>query len=321
MRGDARVVAVVGATGIVGQEILSVLAERQFPVADVRAMASGESEGNRVAFGARQLRVVAVNQDELRGAHLVFFAADTGVSRRFASATAAAGAAVIDLSGCFMDDADRRLVTAAGGPAVPLAAVLGPIAAAAGLRRVCVATYEPASGIGRAGVSEMSGQAIDLLHGRGVEAAAFTRQIGFNCIPAVGALDAEGHSESERLLATALRRVLDRPALAVIATAVRVPVFFGLGVAAAVETERPLAAGEARRILREAPGILLSDDEAGAYTTPVEAVGTDAVHVGRVRSDPSVPAELCLWAAIDNVRKGAALNAVEIAEIALREWD
>jgi aspartate-semialdehyde dehydrogenase len=206
------------------------------------------------------------------------------------------------------------LVAAASGAPATLAAVLKPLDMAAGLRWVSVATYEPASGIGHRGVAELSEQVVRLLNGQSVEPQLFSHQIAFNCIPAVGDLDAEGHSAAERRLVAGLRRLLERPALQVVVTAVRVPVFFGLGIAAAVETERPLGPAAARDILRAAPGLQLPGPDEAPYVTPFDTIGGDAVHVGRVRGDPGRPTALCFWAAIDNVRKGAAVNAVAIAE-------
>ncbi len=335
MTVQASTVAVVGATGLVGQEILAVLAERQFPLTDVRAISSSASEGSRVSFAGQQLRVGVLSEDVLRGAGVVFFAAGSDASSRYAPAAAAAGAVVIDTSGCFADDpavplivpevnarilppsSAIRLVTVAGGAAAALAAVLKPIDEAAGIKTVSAATYEPASRMGHRGVSELGRQTVALLNGQSAKETEFDRQLAFNCIPAIGDIDSEGHSAAERALAVSLRRVLDRPELQVVATAVQVPVFFGLGVTAVVETERPLGAADALAVLREAPGLLLAGEEQ-PYAALLDVVGSDAIHVGRVRGDPTRPTSLCIWAAIDNVRKAGAFNAVTIAERMLR---
>jgi aspartate-semialdehyde dehydrogenase len=335
MAERAPTVAVVGATGLVGQEILAVLAERQFPLADVRAISSSASEGSRVSFAEQELRVGALSQDVLRGAGVVFFAAGSDVSSRYAPAAAAGGAVVIDTSGCFAEDqavplvvpevnarilspsSATRLVAVAGGAAAALAAVLKPLDEAAGVRSVSAATYEPASRMGQRGVSELGRQTVALLNGRSANEAELESRLAFNCIPAIGDIDSDGYSTAERALALSLRRVLDLPELQVVATAVQVPIFFGLGVTAVVETERPLGAADALAVLREAPGILLAGEEQ-PYAALLDVVGSDAIHVGRIRGTPARPTSLCIWAAIDNVRKAGALNAVTIAERMLR---
>jgi aspartate-semialdehyde dehydrogenase len=329
-------VAVVGATGQVGKEILTVLAERQFPAREVRAIASEESAGDRVSFGEQHLRVDALSDDALRGVDVAFFAAGRELSARLAREAASGGARVIDVTGCFAEDSDVPLivpevngaligqggrpmvVTAAVGPLAALAAVLKPVDDAAGLRAVTLSTYEPVSGIGRIGVSELSAQTMKLLNGVSPDPEEFPHQIAFNCFPEVGTIGPDGISAEEHALTRGLRRVLGLPDLRVFATAVRVPVFFGLAIAVTIELERPLSAAEAHATLRAAPGLLVSEGEDGTYVTLLDAVGTDAVHVGRIRVDPESPTTLGLWVVIDCVRKGAAVNAVSIAERMLR---
>ncbi len=331
--GAEPIVVVVGATGLVGEEILAVLAERQFPAAEVRALASAASAGLRVTFGADELTVHAATDAALDGGGVVFLCSGAAVSERFAERLAAAGAFVVDLSDRFVAapavpllvpgvnlrtvaaGGGVRLVAVAGAAAGALAAVLAPLDAAAGLRAVTVATYEPASGLGRAGVAELGEQATALLSAREASAEVFPRQIAFSCIPAVGALDAAGHAQAERLLRQSLRRILDRPALAVAATTVHVPTFFGLGAAVTIELERPLDVAAAHAALREAPSVVANDGE--AYATTFDAVGSDAVHVARMRAHEDRPGSLGFWVAVDNTRKAAATNAVAIAEALL----
>jgi aspartate-semialdehyde dehydrogenase len=329
MSAGEPIVVVVGATGLVGQELLGVLAERQFPAAEVRALASAESAGTRVEFGDRELIVRGLDDAELRGADVVFLCAGSEVSARYAKRIAAAGALVIDLGGHFVEHPAVPLVVPevnlrrlpAGGAvhlvAVPgaatsaLAAVLHPLDQVAGVRLVNVATYEPVSGIGRAGVMEFGEEATRLLGGLEARPGLFSGRMAFSCIPLVGVLDASGESAAERALRIGLRRILDRPQLPVIATAVRVPTFFGVGAAVAVELERPVQAEAARDVLREAPSVVMSEDD-GVSTYDV--VGSDAIHVGRVREHAEQPGWLGLWVAVDNTRKAAATNAVVIAE-------
>jgi aspartate-semialdehyde dehydrogenase len=332
-------VAVVGATGLVGKEILSVLAERHFPAGELRAISSEASAGDTVAFGERQLRVDALGDDSLQGVDIAFFAAGRDLSAERARGAASGGARVIDLTGCFADDpavpliapevngdliepgsaAGRPgIVTAAAGSLAALAAVLKPLDDAAHVRAVTLATFEPASGIGGIGVSELSAQTMKLLNGISPDPEEFPHQIAFNCFPEVGSIGPDGITSEEHGLATGLRRVLGVPDLRVFATAVRIPVFFGLAIAVTVELERPLSVAEAQATLRAAPGLLLSEGEDGSYVTLLDAVGTDAVHVGRLRVDPASPTTLGIWVVIDCVRKGAAVNAVAIAERMLR---
>jgi aspartate-semialdehyde dehydrogenase len=331
--GAEPIVVVVGATGLVGEEILAVLAERQLPAAEVRAVASAASAGLRVNFGADELTVRATNDDAFDGAGVAFLCAGAEVSGRWAERVAAAGTLVVDLSEQFATASEvpmlvpgvnlralaahggTRLVSVAGAAAGALATVLGPLAAVAGLRAVTVATYEPASVLGRPGVSELGEQATALLSGREVSAEVFPRQMAFNCIPAIGALDAEGHAHAERLLRDGLRRILDRPALAVAATTVHVPTFFGLGAAATIELERPLETAAALAVLRDAPSVVVNEGE--GYATTFDAVRSDAVHVARIRGHEGRAGCLGLWIAVDNTRKAAAINAVVIAEALL----
>jgi aspartate-semialdehyde dehydrogenase len=255
------------------------------------------------------------------------------VSARWAERLAAAGSLVIDLSDHFATvpavpmlvpgvnlralaaRGGTRLVSIAGAVAGALAVVLAPLDAAARVRAVDVATYEPASVLGRAGVAELGEQAAALLSGREVSPEVFPRQIAFNCLPAIGALDGAGHAHGERLLHDGLRRILDRPDLAVAATRVHVPTFFGLGAAVTIDLERPLETAAALAVLREAPSVVLNEGE--GYATTFDAVGSDAVHVARVRAHEGRAGCLGFWIAVDNTRKAAANNAVVIAETLL----
>ena len=331
--GSEPTVVVVGATGVVGEEVLAVLAERDFPAVEVRALASSASAGLRVSFGTSEVTVRTVTDDAFAGAGVVFLCAGAAVSERYAERLAAAGVLVVDLSDRFVTDpavpvvapevnlravAARggvRLVSVAGAAAGALAAVLHPLDGAAGLRAITVTTLEPASMHGRPGVAELGEQAAALLSGREASAEVFPRQLAFNCIPAIGALDAGGQTHAERMLQCGLCRLLDRRDLAVAATAVQVPTFFGLGAAVTIELERPLGAEAVQAVLRGAPSVIVNDGE--AYATTFDAVGSDAVHVSRIRAHGDRPGCLGLWIAVDNTRKAAATNAVVIAEALL----
>jgi aspartate-semialdehyde dehydrogenase len=326
--GPAPVVAVVGATGVIGREILSVLAERGFPAATVRGVASADSAGERVTWGDRELRVSALDDDAVRGVPLVFLAAGAEVSVAYALPLARAGATVLDLDDSGLDDVaipvvvpevNLRAALERGRPVVvgtgamaALAAVLKPLDAVAGVTAVTVATYEPVAGLGSRAVAGLGSEVVRLLNAQPCESDVFPRQMAFNCLPAIGALDAKGESANERGLASGLRRVLAKPGLRVAASAVCVPTFHGLGVALTVDTECPVPREEAGAVLREAPGLLVSASD-DAYVTPLEAVGTDGVHVSRLREIPGSDRTLGCWLAVDSVR-AAAVHAVSIAE-------
>jgi len=202
--------------------------------------------------------------------------------------------------------------------AIALSVVLGPLAERAGLRRVVVSTYQGVATAGQRAVNALSHETMDLLNGRGTTRRRFARRIAFNCVPQVGDLEPGGSTTHELQVVEELRKILQEPGLAVQITAVRVPVFFGLGLSVLVETEQPLPPDDATHVLRESPGLLVHEDADDAYPTPVEVAGEDPTHVGRIRADPTAENGLALWIALDSIRKGAALNAVQVGEILIR---
>ena len=212
------------------------------------------------------------------------------------------------------------IVASPSPTAIALAVVLEPLAAAAGLRRVTVATYQGVASAGRRGLRGLSRETLDVLNSRGTRRSRFARPIAFNCLPQVGELEPGGWTTHELRTAEEVRKILDAPTLGIFVTAVRVPTFFGTGLSVTVETEEPLGAAAATALLRGARGLLVHESPADAYPTPTEVAGSDATHVGRIRDDPTVEHGLGLWIAIDSVRKGAALNAVQIAEILVRDY-
>ena len=331
-------VAVVGPGGLVGREILELLEQRQFPVGSIRLLGTHRTAGAEVELAGRREKIALLTPQAFDGVELAFFAAGPGVAGEHAPRAAAAGAAVIDVSSRFRLDPEiplvvpevnvgklgewreRGIVASPSGTATALGVVLGALAEA-GLRRVVVSSYQGVASAGRRAVGALSQETIDLLNARGVRRRPrFARRIAFNCVPQVGALEPGGSTTHELLVVEELRKLLDLPGLGMSVTAIRVPIFFGSAFSVNLETESPLAAAQAADILRRAPGILLHDEAADSYPTPAEVAGSDATHVGRVRDDPSAePPGLMLWIAIDNVRKGAALNAVQIAEILARD--
>lgn len=334
-------VGVVGATGAVGSTLLRVLEERRFPLASLRLLASARSAGRMVRFAGTDLPVEeAVGLEAFAGLDFCFLAVPgAAVSRELAPLAVRAGAIVIDKGSAFRLDPDVPLVVPEVNPqalhavraarglghgglvaspnctTIPLVMCLAPLAKHAGLRRVVVATYQAASGSGTRGVEELRAGAVDHLAGRPPRAAVFPRPLAFNVIPQCDGFGESGFTHEEWKLTRESRKILDLPALHLVATAVRVPVFVSHAEAVWVETEQPLPVERARALLRAAPGVVLTDDAVpGGYPTPAEVEGSDSAHVGRVRQSPDDPCALQFWVVGDNLRKGAATNAVQIAE-------
>ena len=328
-------VAVVGATGNVGREILNILAERQFPADEVAAVASARSTGDIVDFGesGETLKVKNLEHFDFAGWDMALFAAGSETSKLHAPRAAAAGCTVIDNSSLYRMDPDVPLIVPEVNPqaisgyskrniianpncsTAQLVVALKPLHDAAKIKRVVVATYQSVSGAGKAGMDELFEQSRNIFVGDPNAPVHFTKQIAFNVIPHCGDFNDDGATTEEWKLVVETKKILD-PAIKVTATCVRVPVFVGHSEAVNIEFENEISAAEARAILREAPGIMLVDkQEDGGYVTPVECVGDYATFVSRVREDPTVDNGLSLWVVSDNLRKGAALNAVQIAEL------
>jgi len=328
-------VVVVGATGNVGREMLNILAERQFPLDEVAAVASSRSTGGEIDFGdsGKMLRVRNIEHFDFDGWDMALFAAGSGPSRAHAPRAAAAGCTVIDNSSLFRMDPDvplivpevnahaidgyraRNIIANPNCSTAQMVVALKPLHDRARIKRVVVATYQSVSGTGKAGMDELFEQSRNIFVGDTAEAKVYTKQIAFNVIPHAGDFLDDGSTTEEWKLVVETKKILD-PKIKVHATCVRVPVFVGHSEAINIEFEEELSADEARDILREAPGIMLVDKrEDGGYVTPVECVGDYATYVSRVREDPTVENGLSLWCVSDNLRKGAALNAVQIAEL------
>jgi len=324
-------VAVVGATGNVGREMLSVLAERQFPVSEVVALASTKSVGTEVSFGDKLLKVKALDYYDFKGTDLVLMSAGGAISKTWSPKIAAQGAIVIDNSSAWRMDREVPLVVpevnaaALGGikkgivanpncSTAQLVVALKPLHDEAKIKRVVVATYQSVSGAGKDAMDELFRQTRAIFVADPIEHGKFTKQIAFNVIPHIDVFMDDGYTKEEWKMMVEVQKILD-PDIQVNVTCVRVPVFIGHSEAVNIEFERPITAQRARAILREAPGVLVIDKhEDGGYITPVEAAGEDATYVSRIRKDASVEHGLCMWVVSDNLRKGAALNAVQIAE-------
>jgi aspartate-semialdehyde dehydrogenase len=328
-------VAVVGATGNVGREMLNILGERQFPLDEVAAIASPRSTGDVIDLGdsGETLRVRNIDHFDFAGWDIALFAAGSEAAKVHAPRAAAAGCTVIDNSSFYRMDPDVPLIVpevnaeAIGGyrkrniianpncSTAQMVVALKPLHDAARIRRVVVSTYQSVSGAGKVGMDELFEQSRNIFVGQANEPVKFTKQIAFNVIPHIDAFLDDGSTKEEWKMVVETKKILD-PKIKVTATCVRVPVFVGHAESINIEFENEIGAGEARRILREAPGIMVVDKrEDGGYVTPVEAVGEYATYVSRIREDPTVENGLSIWVVSDNLRKGAALNAVQIAEL------
>ncbi len=329
------VVAVVGATGNVGREMLDILAERGFPADEVIAVASRRSQGVDVSFGDATLSVEAIEHVDFSRVDLALMSAGGAVSAEWAPRIAAAGAVVIDNSSHFRMDPDVPLVVPEVNPdaidgftkkriianpncsTAQLVVALKPIHDRARIRRVSVATYQSVSGAGKEGMDELFAQTRAVYVSDPIENKKFTKRIAFNLIPHIDAFMEDGSTKEEWKMVVETKKILD-PKIKVIATCVRVPVFISHAEAVYLELEDELSADDAREILREAPGCLVVDKrEPGGYVTPYEAAGEDATYISRIREDPTVDNGLAMWVVSDNLRKGAALNTVQIAELLL----
>jgi aspartate-semialdehyde dehydrogenase len=325
-------VAVVGATGAVGREILKTLAERNFPVKEVAAVASGRSAGSQVSFGEKSvLTVQSLDRFDFKGWDIGLFSPGASVSAIHAPRAAAAGCIVIDNTSQFRMDRDVPLVVPEVNPqalariprgiianpncsTIQMVVALKPLHDRFHIRRVVVATYQSVSGAGKEGMDELFNQTKATYVNDPVKVEQFTKPIAFNCIPHIDKFMEDGSTKEEWKMVVETRKILDSD-IAVFATCVRVPVFIGHAEAVTVEFDRPVTASEAREVLRAAPGVSVVDSrEDGGYITPIDCQGEDATFVSRIRKDPTVPNGLGLWVVSDNLRKGAALNAIQIAE-------
>ena len=331
-------VAVVGATGAVGETMLAILAERRFPVSEVVALASERSAGGSVKFGEQDIVVQDLASFDPAGIDIALFSAGGGISKDYAPKFAAAGAVVIDNSSTFRYDDDVPLVVSEVNPeqvgnrprgiianpncsTMQLMVALKPLHDAAKIERINIATYQSVSGAGRSGLEELGVQTGQLLNFQEIDPRKFQVQIAFNLIPQIDEFQPNGFTKEEMKLVWETRKILGDDSIQVNPTAVRVPVFYGHSEAVNVETRDKITAQQARELLERAPGVEVVDERVpGGYPTPVtHASGTDAVYVGRIREDLSHPRGLDMWVVSDNIRKGAALNAVQIAELVASE--
>ncbi len=326
-------IAVVGATGNVGREMLNILAEREFPASEVVPIASRKSVGRDVSYGDKTLKCKALENYDFRGTDIVLMSAGSTVSAEWSPKIAQAGAVVIDNSSKWRMDPDvplvvpevnstaiakfakKNIIANPNCSTAQMVVALKPLHDLARIKRVVVSTYQSVSGAGKDAMDELFTQTRAIFVTDPVEPKSFTKQIAFNVIPHIDSFMDDGYTKEEWKMAAETRKILD-PDIKVTATCVRVPVFVGHSEAINIEFERPISVDQARDILRESPGCMVIDKrEDGGYVTPIECVGDYATFISRIRKDSTVEHGLALWCVSDNLRKGAALNAIQIAEI------
>ena len=332
-------VAVVGATGAVGSEMLAVLEERGFPIRSLKLLASARSAGNKVDFADDELTIEELTPKSFEGVDIALFSAGKKISQEFVAMAARAGAVVIDNTSCFRMDADvplvvpevnakdiagykaRRIIANPNCSTIQVVVAVKPIADAVGVKRMVVSTYQAVSGAGKKAMDELQAQVSALFNHREMPTEVFGRQIAFNTIPLIGSFVEGGDTDEEAKMRNESRKMLHLPELPVSCTCVRVAVFNGHGASVNLELNAELTPERAREILKGSPGVLLVDDPAEREVpTSVDAAGQDATLIGRVRRDSSVAHGLNFFCAADNLRKGAATNAVQIAEILIRDY-
>ena len=328
-------VAVVGATGAVGAEMIEVLEERKFPVETLFPLASARSAGGTVVFRGEDVTVEELTKDSFAGIDIALFSAGADVSREYAPIAAKAGAVVIDNSSAWRMDKDVPLVVPEVNPhdvdqhqniianpncsTIQMVVALKPLHDRVRIKRIVVTTFQAVSGTGKDAMDELMDECRDLLSFRIAEPKVYPYQIAFNCLPHIDDFLPSGYTKEEMKMVNETRKIMGDAAIQVTATTVRVPVYVGHSEAVNIETEQKLTANEARAILSTAPGVMLYDDpEHKIYPMPLDVAGKDEVYGGRIREDESIPHGLNLWVVADNLRKGAATNAVQIAELLVR---
>ena len=332
-------VAVVGVTGAVGEAMLSILEERDFPVGNLYPLASHRSAGSHIEFRGTRYTVADLDDFDFSKAQIGLFSAGASVSQCHAPRAGEAGCVVVDNSSQFRYDSDVPLIVPEVNPdaieayanrniianpncsTIQMVVALKPIHAAVGIERINVATYQSVSGTGKEAIEELAGQSAALLNGKPVETSIYPKQIAFNALPHIDVFMDNGYTKEEMKMVWETQKIMDDDSIRVNPTTVRVPVFYGHSEAVHIETREKLSADEARAILTAAPGVVVMDEriDGGYPTAATESAGVDAVFVGRIREDISHPRGLDMWVVSDNVRKGAALNSVQIAEILVND--
>ncbi len=332
MSGKDYNVAVVGATGAVGTMMIKVLEERNFPVKNLKPLASKRSAGKVIKFKGQEITVEELKETSFEGIDIALFSAGASVSRKFAPIAASSGCVVIDNSSAFRMDPEVPLVVPEVNPqalknlkkiianpncsTIQMVVALKPLQDAAGIKRIVVTTFQSVSGTGMRAILELQAQIEAYVKKEEMPRSVYPHQIAFNCLPHIGAFLENGYTEEEMKMVNETRKIFDDPSIEVCATTVRVPVFYGHSESVNVELKRPLTVEEVRKLLENAPGVVVVDDpENNRYPMPIDVAGKDVTMVGRIRKDFSVENGIAMWIVADNIRKGAATNAVQIAEL------
>jgi aspartate-semialdehyde dehydrogenase len=332
MEKKALRVAVAGATGAVGNMMIKVLQERNFPVRELKLLASARSVGKTLQYRGDPIAVEELREDSFNGIQLALFSAGASVSRKFAPIAAAAGCVVVDNSSAFRMDPKIPLVVPEVNPdalnshpgiianpncsTIQMVVALKPIYDAVGIKRIVVTTFQAVSGTGMKAIKELQQQVEDITAGKDVAVNVYPHRIAFNCLPHIGPFLDNGFTEEEMKMVNETRKIFSDPDIGVCATTVRVPVYYGHSESVSIEMGAPLSVESARELLANASGVQLLDDPMQRqYPMPIDAEGKDDTFVGRIRKDPSVEDGLAMWVVSDNIRKGAATNAVQIAEL------
>lgn len=331
--------AVAGATGAVGNMMVTLLEERNFPVNRLVLLASTRSAGSFMAFQGEEVQVEVLTEESFEGVDVAFFSAGATVSQSFAPVATLTGCIVIDNTSAFRMEPDVPLVVPEVNPhaivhyedrglianpncsTIQLVVALKPIHDVARIQRIVVSTYQSVSGTGRQAIQELSDQTTAILNFQEIKKEVYPHQIAFNCIPQIDAFLENGYTKEEMKMVNETRKILEDDSIRIAATTVRVPVFYGHSESVNIETERKISPEEVREILSEAPGVVIADKPAeSSYPMAITAAGTDATYVGRIREDFSIENGINLWIVADNIRKGAALNAIQIAEILINKY-
>ena len=332
-------VAVVGATGAVGEQMIKILQERAFPVADIALLASERSSGKILKYGDREVKVKVLNEDSFMGVDIGLFSAGGSVSERFAPLAARAGCVVIDNTSAFRMVPEIPLVVPEVNPeaiamyknrgiianpncsTIQMVVALKPIHDLVRIKRIVVSTYQAVSGTGKRAIQELREQSRAILNDEEPIVAVYPHRIAFNCLPQIDVFLDNGYTKEEMKMVNETKKIFSDPTIGVTATTVRVPVFYGHSESVNIETEKKITVQEIKELLRKSPGVEVIDEpQANKYPLAIEAAGRDATFVGRIREDESIKNGINMWIVADNLRKGAALNAVQIAEKLIREY-
>lgn len=339
MEGNAYRVCIVGATGVVGREMFSILEERDFPVSDLKLLASERTAGTELEFKGEDIKVEVLREDSFKGMEIALFSAGGSISQKYAPIASEEGCVVIDNTSAFRMDPEVPLVVPEVNPhaiadydhkgiianpncsTIQMVVVLKPIHDVAKIKRVIVSTYQSVSGTGKEAIRELEKQTLAIFNQRGLKSEVYPHQIAFNCIPHIDVFSENGYTKEEIKMINETKKIMEDESIGITATTVRVPVFYGHSESVNIETTKKITPDEVRDILAQAPGVKVVDNpKKNEYPLAIYAAGKDETFVGRVREDPSIEKGIDMWIVSDNIRKGAALNAVQIAEILVERY-